>query len=111
MNTSRVAHLRVTRNDVSIRSIQDRLGQCAHALIMKRPTDNVTLTLGYPVGGEQNSSSKHSFGGDGVNYGKLPAALPPNVVPSATLLIVFRHGRISDRRSRFTFNSRLRIRR
>src|SRR3954469_217206 len=63
MNTSRVAHLRVTRNDVTIRSIQDRLGQCAHALIMKRPTDNVTLTLGYPVGGEQNCSSKHSFGG------------------------------------------------
>src|SRR3954464_8370042 len=62
MNTSRVAHLRVTRNDISIRSIQDRLGQCAHALVMKRPTDNVTLTLGYPVGGEQNSSSKHSFG-------------------------------------------------
>src|SRR3954467_10302185 len=63
MDTSRVAHLRVTRNDVTIRSIQDRPGQCAHALIMKNPTDNVTLTLGYLVGGEQNSSSKHSFGG------------------------------------------------
>src|SRR3954468_7199855 len=62
MDASRLAHLPVPRGDVTIRSIQDRLGQCAHALIMKRPTDNVTLTLGYPVGGEQNSSSKHSFG-------------------------------------------------
>src|SRR3954469_1114386 len=63
MNTSRVAHLRVARDDVTIRSIQDRLRQCAHALLMKRPTDNVTPTLGYLVGGEQNSASKHCFGG------------------------------------------------
>src|SRR3954451_9521284 len=102
MDTSRLPHLHVTRNDVTLRSIQDRLGQCAHALIMKRSTDNVTLTLGYLFGGEQNSSSKHSFGSGGVNYGKLRAALPPNVCA---------FGNSSHRlpRSRFTFNSRLRI--
>src|SRR3954449_5383712 len=79
MDTGRLAHLHVTRNDVTIRNIQHRLGQCAHALIMKRPTDNVTLTLGYPVGGEQNSSSKHSFGGRWRQLRQMPAALPPNI--------------------------------
>src|SRR4051794_20499882 len=70
---------------------------------MKRPTDNVTLTLGYPVGGEQNSSSKHSFGVAMASATAKCLRLCRQIfVPSATLLIVFRHGRISDRRSRST---------
>jgi hypothetical protein len=46
-----------------MRSTQGRLGQRAHALIMKRAMENVTLTLGYPSvgGGERNNSSKTVF--------------------------------------------------
>ena len=62
MNTSGVAHLRVAPDNIAMRSTQGMLGQRAHALIMKRAMENVTLSLGYPsVGGERNDSSKTVF--------------------------------------------------
>ena len=45
-----------------MRSIQGGLCQRAHALIMKRAMENVTLTLRYRcVGRERNDSSKTVF--------------------------------------------------
>jgi hypothetical protein len=54
--------LRVAPHNVAMRSIQGRLCQRAHALIMKKAMDNVTLTLQYRcVGRERNGSSKTVF--------------------------------------------------
>ena len=48
-----------------MRSIQDGLFQRAHAEIMKRAMENVTLTLEYRcVGRERNGSNKTVFRGD-----------------------------------------------
>ena len=46
MNTNRVAHLRVAPHNIAMRSIQGRLRQRAHALIMKKAMDNVTRGFG-----------------------------------------------------------------
>jgi hypothetical protein len=65
MNTSRVAHLRVAPHNIALRSIQDGLFQRAHAEIMKRAMENVTLTLEYRcVGRGRNGSSETVFRGD-----------------------------------------------
>ena len=62
MNTSRVAHLRVAPHNVANRSIQGGFCQRAHAEIMKRAMENVTLTLDYRcVGRERNGSIKTVF--------------------------------------------------
>src|SRR6188472_4301020 len=62
MNTSRVAHLHVARDNVVTRCFQDRLFQRAHAQSIKRAKENVTLTLAHcRGGGERNRSEQNNL--------------------------------------------------
>ena len=74
MNTSRVAHLRVAPHNIAMRSVQGRLGQRAHALIMKSAKENVTPTLQYRcVDRERNGFSKTFSGVIVQQHCKRPA--------------------------------------
>src|SRR5215216_1617820 len=79
MNTSRLAHLRVTRNHVTIRSIQHRLGQCVHALIMKRPTHMSRSLWGTLLVVNETIPANTLLPGDEVNYANCVRLCRPNV--------------------------------